>query len=105
MCRNKSIVFLPGICVFLGIWIDSGQGKDNKIAAIGVRVRRQVVYHGVSLNVDPELSHYDGIVPCGIQGHGVTSLTDLGLSVEMEEVDRQLRLSWDEIFGNYPTPL
>ena len=89
----------------VGIWIDSGQGKDNKIAAIGVRVRRQVVYHGVSLNVDPELSHYDGIVPCGIQGHGVTSLTDLGLSVEMEEVDRQLRLSWEAVFGNYPATL
>lgn len=88
----------------IGIWIDSGQGRDDKIAAIGVRVRRQVVYHGVSLNVDPELSYYDGIVPCGIQGHGITSLADLGLSVEMAEVDRQLRLSWDEVFGDCLVP-
>lgn len=88
----------------IGIWVNSGQGHDNKIAAIGVRVRRHVVYHGISINVDPELSNYEGIVPCGIRGHGVTSLACLGLSVDMTEVDSQLRLSWDEVFGKIVVP-
>jgi len=89
----------------IGIWINSGRGQENKIAAIGVRVRRQVVYHGISLNVDPELSHYDGIIPCGIRGHGVTSLAYLGLPADMTEVDRQLRFCWDEVFGTSAVPL
>jgi lipoyl(octanoyl) transferase len=88
----------------IGIWIDRGQGKDDKIGAIGVRVRRWVTYHGISLNVEPELSHYAGIVPCGIKQHGVTSLVDLGLPIEMAEVDMQLRHAWDEVFGG-PEPL
>jgi lipoyl(octanoyl) transferase len=83
----------------VGIWIDRGQGREDKIGAIGVRVRRWVTYHGISLNVEPELSHYAGIVPCGIQEHGVTSLVDLGLPIEMAEVDMQLRHAWDEVFG------
>ncbi len=87
----------------IGIWIDRGQGKDDKIGAIGVRVRRWVTYHGISLNVEPELSHYAGIVPCGIKQHGVTSLVDLGLPIEMAEVDKQLRHAWDEVFGG-PEP-
>jgi lipoyl(octanoyl) transferase len=88
----------------IGIWIDRGQGKDDKIGAIGVRVRRWVTYHGISLNVEPELSHYAGIVPCGIKQHSVTSLVDLGLPIEMAEVDMQLRHAWDEVFGG-PEPL
>jgi len=88
----------------IGIWIDRGQGKDDKIGAIGVRVRRWVTYHGIALNVEPELSHYAGIVPCGIKQHGVTSLVDLGLPIEMAEVDMQLRHAWDEVFGG-PEPL
>ena len=88
----------------IGIWIDRGQGKDDKIGAIGVRLRRWVTYHGISLNVEPELSHYAGIVPCGIKQHGVTSLVDLGLPIEMAEVDMQLRHAWNEVFGG-PEPL
>ena len=88
----------------IDILIDRGQGKDDKIGAIGVRVRRWVTYHGISLNVEPELSHYAGIVPCGIKQHGVTSLVDLGLPIEMAEVDMQLRHAWNEVFGG-PEPL
>ncbi len=89
----------------VGIWIDRGQGADghrreDKIGAIGVRVRRWVTYHGISLNVEPELSHYAGIVPCGIDEHGVTSLVDLGLPIDMAEVDLQLARTWDEVFGD-----
>ncbi|MDP6831580.1 MAG: lipoyl(octanoyl) transferase LipB [Alphaproteobacteria bacterium] len=83
----------------VGIWIDRGHGKEDKIGAIGVRVRRWVTYHGISLNVEPDLSHYAGIVPCGIEEHGVTSLVDLGLPMEMAEVDLQLAGAWDEVFG------
>jgi len=83
----------------VGIWIDRGQGREDKIAAVGVRVRRWVTYHGVALNVEPDLSHYAGIVPCGIQEHGVTSLVDMGLPIEMAEVDVQLANAWDEVFG------
>ena len=84
----------------VGIWIDRGHGREDKIGAIGVRVRRWVTYHGVSLNVEPELSHYAGIVPCGIEEHGVTSLVDLGLPIDMAEVDLQLAQTWDEVFGD-----
>ncbi|MBC8241816.1 MAG: lipoyl(octanoyl) transferase LipB [Alphaproteobacteria bacterium] len=83
----------------VGLWIDRGQGRDDKIAAVGVRVRRWVTYHGIALNVEPDLSHYAGIVPCGIQEHGVTSLVDLGLPIEMAEVDVQLAQAWGEVFG------
>ncbi len=83
----------------VGIWIDRGHGKEDKIGAIGVRVRRWVTYHGIPLNVEPDLSHYAGIVPCGIEEHGVTSLVDLGLPMEMAEVDLQLAGAWDEVFG------
>ncbi len=83
----------------VGIWIDRGHGKEDKIGAIGVRVRRWVTYHGIALNVEPDLSQYAGIVPCGIQEHGVTSLVDLGLPVDMAEVDMQLAQAWDDVFG------
>ncbi|OAN47743.1 lipoyl(octanoyl) transferase LipB [Magnetospirillum moscoviense] len=82
----------------VGIWVDRGQGREDKIAAIGVRVRHWVSFHGVALNVDPELSHFSGIVPCGISQYGVTSLWDLGLTPTMPEVDSALMASFDEVF-------
>jgi lipoyl(octanoyl) transferase len=73
--------------------------KEDKIAAIGIKLRRWVSFHGISLNVEPDLSHFDGIVPCGITEHGVTSLLDLGLPVTMDDVDYALKLSFEAIFG------
>jgi lipoyl(octanoyl) transferase len=83
----------------VGIWIVRRQ-REDKIAAIGVRVRRWVSYHGVSLNVAPDLSHFGGIVPCGISEHGVTSLLDLGQPVSMCEVDVALRRAFEDVFGS-----
>ena len=82
----------------VGIWVARRGGVEEKIAAIGVRVRRWVTYHGVALNVDPELDHYRGIVPCGIAEHGVTSLGRLGVAAAMSEVDDALRAAFAEIF-------
>jgi lipoyl(octanoyl) transferase len=72
---------------------------EDKIAAIGIRVRRWVTLHGISLNVEPELAHFDGIVPCGVREFGVTSLVDLGLPVTMPEVDSVLRAQFTRVFG------
>ena len=84
----------------VGIWVaDRGAGTEAKIAAIGVRLTRWVSWHGVALNVEPDLSHFGGIVPCGISEHGETSLAALGLPVTMEEVDAALRAAWGEVFG------
>jgi lipoyl(octanoyl) transferase len=83
----------------VGIWVARGS-REDKIAALGVRVRRWVTFHGVSLNVDPDLSHFDGIVPCGIREHGVTSLHDLGLVVSMADVDVAMKMAFDEVFGS-----
>jgi lipoyl(octanoyl) transferase len=83
----------------VGIWVDRGMGREDKIGAIGVRVRRWVTFHGFSLNVEPDLSHFTGIVPCGISQYGVTSLWDLGIHVSMEEVDSALMATFDEVFG------
>ncbi|MFT3730282.1 MAG: lipoyl(octanoyl) transferase LipB [Hyphomicrobium sp.] len=86
----------------VGIWVRrSSRGNDveDKIAAIGLRVSRWVSSHGVALNVDPDLSQFQGIVPCGIRDHGVTSLADLGLPVSMYDVDVALRSSFQQIFG------
>lgn len=84
----------------VGLWVaDRAAGTEAKIAAIGVRVTRWVSWHGVSLNVDPDLSHFDGIVPCGIAEHGVTSLAALGLPVTMADADVALRAAWGEVFG------
>ncbi len=83
----------------VGIWIDRDAGREDKIAAIGVRIRRWVSYHGVALNVEPDLSHFEGIVPCGIQGHGVTSLVDLGLPITQADADMALRDAFEEVFG------
>jgi len=86
----------------VGVWVQhrtkAGEGED-KIAALGIRVRRWVTMHGISLNVDPDLSHFDGIVPCGVREHGVTSLVELGLPVTMEDVDLALRREFEAIFG------
>jgi len=81
----------------VGVWITRGT-KEDKIAAIGVRVRKWVSFHGISINVEPDLSHYSGIVPCGITEHGVTSLVDQGLPVAMHEFDIELRSSFEKIF-------
>lgn len=81
----------------VGVWVDRGF-REDKIAAIGVRVRRWVSFHGISVNVDPDLSHYSGIVPCGISEHGVTSLVDLGIPVSMPEFDIELRNSFEKVF-------
>lgn len=75
---------------------------EDKIAALGVRVRHWVAFHGISINVDPDLSHFHGIVPCGIQGYGVTSLVDLGLPVSMADLDVALRQAFDEVFSCNP---
>jgi lipoyl(octanoyl) transferase len=74
----------------VGIWVDRGNGREDKIAAIGVRVSRWVSYHGIAVNVAPALDHFSGIVPCGIAEHGVTSLADLGVDATMPEVDKAL---------------
>jgi lipoyl(octanoyl) transferase len=82
----------------VGIWI-GGPGGDAKIAALGIRIRRWVSYHGVSLNVDPDLSHFAGIVPCGVRDAGVTSLLDQGIAVPMAEVDVALRNAFEQRFA------
>lgn len=86
----------------VGVWVrrpeKAGTGED-KIAAIGIRVRRWVTLHGVSLNVEPDLSHFAGIVPCGVREHGVTSLVDLGLPVTMDDADLALRRAFETVFG------
>jgi lipoyl(octanoyl) transferase len=86
----------------VGIWVARPGGREDKIAALGVRVRRWVTYHGVALNVAPDLTHFSGIVPCGIRDHGVTSLADLGLKATMADVDAALRETFQDVFG--PTP-
>jgi len=84
--------------------VDQGGGKEDKIAAIGVRVRRWVAFHGISINVEPNLSHFDAIVPCGISDPnlGVTSLVQLGLPVTMEDLDVALMAAFQEIFETSP---
>ena len=85
----------------VGIWVDRGRGREDKIAAIGVRIRHWITFHGISINVEPDLSHFDGIVPCGIGDEylGVTSLVDLGLPVTMTDLDVALRETFESVFG------
>lgn len=91
----------------VGVWVrrperpllPDGTMAEDKIAALGIRLRRWVSFHGLSINVDPELDHFDGIVPCGISAYGVTSLVDLGLLVSMGDVDILLRQAFEEVFG------
>jgi lipoyl(octanoyl) transferase len=86
----------------IGIWVErpeQGVGREDKIAAIGIRIRKWVTFHGLALNVDPELEHFSGIVPCGVRGQGVTSLADLGRRVSMADVDAVLRREFETLFG------
>ena len=91
----------------IGVWVrrphkpplPDGRPAEDKIAAIGIRVRRWVTFHGISLNVDPDLEHYSGIVPCGVSGYGVTSLSDLGIPASIPEVDIALRAEFERLFG------
>lgn len=91
----------------VGVWVvrpdmpanPDGTLREDKIAAIGVKLRHWVSFHGISINVEPDLSHFDGIVPCGIRDHGVTSLVDLGLPVTMADLDVALRHSFERVFG------
>jgi lipoyl(octanoyl) transferase len=82
----------------VGVWVNTG-GNEAKIAALGIRVRKWVTFHGVALNVNPDLSHYAGIVPCGIRGFGVTSLHALGIAATMKEVDKALEQEFHKIFA------
>lgn len=91
----------------VGVWVvrperapsADGSPAEDKIAAIGIRLRRWVSLHGIAINVEPDLTHFSGIVPCGVRDHGVTSLVDLGLPVTMADVDFALRLAFEEVFG------
>ena len=91
----------------VGVWVArgdkpltaTGEPQEDKIAAIGIRLRKWVSFHGVSINVEPDLEHFSGIVPCGITDHGVTSLVDLGLPVTMADLDVALRSQFDAVFG------
>ena len=87
----------------VGIWVER-PGGEAKIAAVGLRLRHWISYHGVSLNVAPDLSHYDGIVPCGIAGHGVTSLAELGVGASMGEVDEALKRHFQSAFAVTTAP-
>ncbi|WP_410007229.1 lipoyl(octanoyl) transferase LipB [Bartonella sp. HY406] len=92
----------------VGVWVVRperpstiiGQPAEDKIAAIGIRLKKWVSFHGLAINVEPDLTHYSGIVPCGIANHGVTSLVDLGLPVTMDDVDNALAKTFAEIFGD-----
>src|SRR5580658_2581568 len=90
----------------VGVWVARGAkgfgGREDKIGAIGVRVRHWVTYHGLALNVDPDLGNYAGIVPCGISGHGVTSMAALGVRATMDDVDAALRATFDDVFASAP---
>lgn len=89
----------------VGVWVErpekprnpDGSLKEDKVAALGIRLRKWVSFHGLSINVEPDLTHFGGIVPCGIQEHGVTSLVDLGLPVAMEDVDLALKATFDRV--------
>jgi lipoyl(octanoyl) transferase len=83
----------------VGIWVAMPDGTEAKIGAIGVRVTRWVTWHGIALNVAPNLGHFAGIVPCGIAEHGVTSLADLGIPATMADADTALKSAWGEVFG------
>ncbi len=92
----------------VGVWVvrpdrppaPDGSPTEDKIAAIGIRLRRWVSFHGIAINVEPDLSHFSGIVPCGVRDHGVTSLVDLGLPVTMTDLDIALRQAFGEVFGD-----
>jgi lipoyl(octanoyl) transferase len=96
-------------CGRVGIWVDMSaygkpKGVEAKIAAIGVRIRRWVTLHGLAINNNPDLSHFGGIVPCGIAQHGVTSLADLGVNISLEELDKVMQDTFEEAFAAYKKP-
>ncbi len=85
----------------IGLWVErdvDGLLREEKIAAIGVRIRKWVTYHGVSINLNPDLSHFNGIVPCGLLAYGVTSLHALGIDADFESLDKALKTAWDKVF-------
>ena len=82
----------------VGVWVRRGS-SEAKIAALGIRVRRGITFHGLSINLNPDLSHFTGIVPCGVSEHGVTSFTDLGMSTTMAELDAELQKQFAKVFG------
>jgi len=86
-------------CGRVGVWVEHADGREEKIAAIGIRLKKWVSFHGISINVDPDLSHFSGIVPCGISEHGVTSLAALGKETKMAQLDEALRLNFIRNFG------
>ena len=88
----------------VGVWVVRDGGEEEKIAAIGVRLKKWVSFHGISINVDPDLSHFGGIVPCGIREHGVASLASLGQGASIEDVDIALKASFEAIFAPTFTP-
>lgn len=83
----------------IGIWVNTKEGKEAKIAALGVRVRHWVSFHGISINLKPDLEHFSGIVPCGITNYGVTSFEEQGVHISMEELDARLKVRFEEVFG------
>ena len=87
----------------IGIWVKLNDRSEAKIGAIGVRIRRSVSFHGVSLNINPNLEHYNAIIPCGISEHGVTSMSDLGITIKMAEFDTVLRQTFQQVFGKFST--
>jgi len=82
----------------VGIWVCSNDGSENKIAAIGVRIRKWVSYHGVAINLNPDLSYYEGIIPCGIKEYGVTSIEKQGVKISMQDLDEVLQKKWGDVF-------
>lgn len=91
-------------CGRVGVWVVRDNGEEEKIAAIGVRLKKWVSFHGISVNVDPDLSHFGGIVPCGIQEHGVASLVSLGKVASMNDMDSALKTSFEGIFSPTISP-
>jgi lipoyl(octanoyl) transferase len=83
----------------VGVWVTKSDGSEAKIAALGIRIRKWVSFHGISINLDPDLSHFSGIVPCGISEHGVTSFTDLGVPASMDDLDAALQRNFENRFG------
>ncbi len=93
----------------IGVWVEKPDGREAKIAALGIRVRRWITYHGIAINLNPDLSHFEGIVPCGIRQFGVTSFADLGKTVTMEALDTMLKKQFATVFEpmewvSSPTP-
>ena len=86
-------------CGRVGVWVEHADGREEKIAAIGIRLKKWISFHGISINLDPDLSHFEGIVPCGITEHGVASLRSLGLDTKMAQLDDKLRQNFENLFG------